>query len=796
MTALRSRARLAGFDGLRAVAALSVLVYHLDFFAPTSPHWIRSLLQQLRLGVWIFFVLSGFLLYRGWAASHLDGSAPPRLGKYFRNRTLRIFPAYWAALLFFTAIHNTALNPAVGIAGVIRQFTLTQTYFRRDTVIAYGLPRGLPQTWSLAVELSFYLALPLYAWCTGWAGRRIGALRAESAGIVLLVGGWVAWTIETRGNALHQQWLPNFAMAFGAGIALAVLGTALGGSTVPGRFAQRSASCGPWLWAGAMALVLVRSRLNISHENGLQSQVLYTAIAVLVVLPVALADHDKPLSALVRTLDSTPARFLGRVSYGIFLWHYLLIRSIRDEWLHAPTGDIALWRMAAVVVPFTLLAATASWYLIERPLSRPAGAMRFSVSLTVVAAGALAWRVFYVLTMIGRIPNAKGDAAYYHYQAAAIAKGLGFIDPFQWHNSGVITPSAGHPPAYLLYLAAFTKLGAGSWTAHRLASCLLGALMVVFIGLAGRELAGERVGIIAALLGAGYAHLFINDEMLMSESMAALAVAVVMWAMVRAWKQPTTRRCVALGAAIGFGALSRAELLMLVPLFVVPLLLRRSELSLRTRATRASCAVGVAALLVAPWVGYNLSRFHHPVYMSNGVGGVALVGNCDQTYNGPLLGYWYVGCGAKYAGDLQGDESDRELRWRTAGFHYLTTHLDRFPVVAAARAGRMWDVFRPSQNTSFNGTLEGRGIGASQLAIREYFALLPLAAIGLWLLRRRRMVIWPFVALAGLVTVTAVTSFGVTRYRVPVDVCLPMLAAVTIGVGYQWLSNTWRPRTS
>ncbi len=828
---MQPRTRLAGFDGLRACAALSIAVYHVDFWHLAS-HRQHALLAQLRVGVWIFFALSGFLLYRGWAQAHLDGRAEPVLGEYFRHRVLRIFPAYWVALIFFTAIHEGAfLTPAAGVGGVVRHFTLTQIYTTfADTVT------GLPQTWSLAVEVTFYLALPLYALALRALGRRLGAL-AEYVGIGSLAVLWLVWTIATRGDAIRQQWLPNFAMAFGVGMLLAVVAT----DAAAGSWLRRA---GEWLgahgvlsWVGAALALVVRSRFTIPYENDLGSQIGYSIAAILFVAPVVFDRSNSSMatattatattatattaightkSALMRVLDNPVARFLGRISYGIFLWHYLLIVLVRNDWFHRPEGNINEFALAAVAIPLTIAVATLSWYVIERPASRAGrvsrearaageSRMHFGAALAVITGAALAWRVLYVLAERGRL-KLNGDAFYYHWQATAVARGLGFIDPVQWQTTGHIAQSAGHPPAYLLYLAAFTKVGLGSETAHRLASCLLGAAAVCVIGLAARALArgatttnrhAHSIGLVAAVLAAGYANLWINDEMLMSESMAALGVAVVILAIISYRDRPTMRRAVALGGAVGFAAMGRAELLALAAIVIVPLVAARRSIAWRERMRQLGAALVVVVAIIAPWVGYNLTRFHHPVYMSNGLGGVTLVGNCNDTYYGPYLGYWSPTCGGTLATDLSGDESDREARWREHGLHYLQTHLGRFPVVAAARAGRMWELFPltdPGQNTSLNGALEGRGVGASQLAVWQYIVLAPLGIAGLVLLRRRRRMIWPFLTIAGLATFTAVTSFGITRYRIPVDVVLPILAAVALVSGWERVTSYSRRR--
>ncbi len=782
MRALRTKARLSGFDGLRAFAAFAVLAYHLEFFAPVGHGVVHELFQQLRVGVWVFFTLSGFLLYRGWASAHLDGTDAPRLGEYFRNRVLRIFPAYWLALVWFTWKGVTLLGPALGLGPVVRQFTLTQIYSTADVATQFGMPRGLPQTWSLAVELSFYLTLPLYAWAIGRLGARLGRVRGEWLGVATLVAVFVVWTTATNGNAIHQQWLPNFTMAFGSGIALAVLSTGGGGASRVARSAIEALRR-HWaiVWGLAIVLVVVRSQLSIRAENGLVSQLLYTAIATCIVAPVAFADSGAPA---VRVLDSAPLRFLGSISYGVFLWHYLVIRSVRDDWLG---GAPSFLHLAAYVVPITIAVATASWFVVERPILRQAHRdrpMDFRPALGVITFGALAWRVYYVLCERGRL-RLNGDARHYHLQANAVAKGLGFVVPENLVIGAPLMQSAAHPPAYIAYLAVFSRVGLDTETAHRLASCLLGALAVAVIGLVARELAGDRTGLVAAVFAAGYANLWINDEMLMSESMAALATALVLLAVVRFHRSPSLRRGVWVGAAVGFAALSRAELIALSVLIVVPLVLAVRSQPWKRRGAWLVAAGLSCTLVIAPWVGYNLSRFHRPVYLSTGLGDVTLYGNCDATYSGTLIGYWYAYCNPAVSADLHGDESDRQALWGATGRAYMDAHRDRLPAVMAARIGRMWEVYRISQNTSLNAAYEGRGLGASRLANVQYYFLLAGSIAGLVVLRRRRQIIWPFLVIAGLTTVTAMTSFGITRYRIPVDVFLPVLAAVACTAAWE-----------
>ena len=138
---------------------------------------------------------------------------------------------------------------------------------------------------------------------------------------------------------------------------------------------------------------------------------------------------------------------------------------------------------------------------------------------------ALAVRVTWVL-VARRDFALKGDDFFYHWQANALADGMGFLNPLTWKALGRIDPSGAHPPLYSMYLAVVSWFGGTTPLVHRLASCVLGAGGVVLIGLVARRIAGPRAMLLAAFLGAVYPMLWINDGMLISESMYVPLVAV------------------------------------------------------------------------------------------------------------------------------------------------------------------------------------------------------------------------------------------------------------------------------
>jgi len=158
---------------------------------------------------------------------------------------------------------------------------------------------------------------------------------------------------------------------------------------------------------------------------------------------------------------------------------------------------------------------------------------------------------------------------------------------------------------------------------------------------------------------------------------------------------------------------------------------------------------------------------------------VLLYGSCDAAFSGPHLGYWDDSCSLKgYPPNTE--ESVLDQKARTKALDYLGNHKSRIPVVVAARVGRIWDVYRPIQNVELNDVLERRGNVASWAVLIGYWMVLPFAMLGLVVLRRRRIPIFPYLAIAASVTVTVAISFGITRYRAPVDAVLPVLAAIAL----------------
>src|SRR3954453_7089241 len=154
-----------------------------------------------------------------------------------------------------------------------------------------------------------------------------------------------------------------------------------------------------------------------------------------------------------------------------------------------------------------------------------------------------------------------GDGLLFHLFANQLANGDGSIQPLIVSPPHV--PTADKPPLYPLMLAVPSLLGWKSLVAHRVVSCLMGAALVLLVGLLGRRVGGERVGLLAAGIAALYPLLVVLDGAVRSESLYAPLIAALLLATYRLVDRPSAWRAVAVGALIGLAVLVRSEALIL-----------------------------------------------------------------------------------------------------------------------------------------------------------------------------------------------------------------------------------------
>jgi 4-amino-4-deoxy-L-arabinose transferase-like glycosyltransferase len=400
-----------------------------------------------------------------------------------------------------------------------------------------------------------------------------------------------------------------------------------------------------------------------------------------------------------------------------------------------------------------------------------------------------------------------GDGFHYHHSANALADGLGFIDPYLWVNLHTIEPTGSHPPAYTVYLAAFSLVGLDTPDDHRLASALLGLVTIAGVAGAARRLAGDRAAIIAAWMVALYPGAWINDTMLLSEALAQAAVACFLYASVRLWRERSWRWAAASGVAAAVATLTRNEQIVLFGVLLIMVVARRGQPILQ--GIKLAAVAGLAgAVLIVPWVARNLVTFDEPSFMTTSAGSALSAASCAGTYSGPSIG-WYQNCfqgpfprrlvdprtGRTYFADASGrrvDESTRDIEPMRQARAWIGDHLREYPKVVAARVGRLWGWFRPFQTTRFEIIYESRGGWQSWAGLWSLWVLEILGVAGLVIMRRRRLPISPILALVGVATFGAAITFGIARYRSTAEIGLLLAAAIAVSAGFDRLDSRRR----
>lgn len=376
------------------------------------------------------------------------------------------------------------------------------------------------------------------------------------------------------------------------------------------------------------------------------------------------------------------------------------------------------------------------------------------------------------------------DAPAYRTRATFLRSGRAFLDADLWVFHERAVQGAVHPPGNTLLVALGMELGFETDNGLRLWGCLIGAATIAAIGLLGRAVAGPRVGLIAAAIAAVHPGFWSFDPTVMAETPGQLITAITLLLAYRFWQAPSPSRAGWLAAAAAAAALVRSELALLLILLVAPLCLA-SRGTPRQVATRFGAAVLWSVVVLGPWVGWNLVRFEHPTTLATGLDLSMAYAQCDATWYGRDTGSWNVFCGAEITADPANDEVDAsELgqQYRARAGSYIADHLERWPVVLAARAGRTLGLYPPGPQIDNEAGREGREVivlvGALVATLASY-ALAAIAFVARPELRRRLL---PLLTPLAAGVAGALLTFGTSRYRSAGEVGLVVLAAVGIDV--------------
>jgi len=410
---------------------------------------------------------------------------------------------------------------------------------------------------------------------------------------------------------------------------------------------------------------------------------------------------------------------------------------------------------------------------------------RFAASAGVVALAALVVRL--VLARFEPLPPSRtpfADEVWYVRVAHNVLLGRGFTSPYFPYRA----PTALHAPLTVILLLPAGLLEPYGYTAQRSTMAIVGALAVLAIAFAAKELAGPRVGLVAGALAAVYPGLWVNDLVATSESPAVLLLATTLLLALRYRREPTGRRLVLLGLLVGLLALTRAELSILGLLLVVPTVLATTRASARRvlDAVRSLAVVGVLAVaVVAPWTAYNAARFHQFVPVSTDLGQTLLGANCPPSYYGPLTGYDSLTCWEPVFAKVirehpHNNEAQYDGYFRQAAVSYAVHHWHRWPIVAVMREAYLWSLWRPGETVLTSAYYLGRADWISWAQIAGFWLLTPFAVYGFVLARRRRLPRWQLVTMVAFAAAVGMLITPHLRYRIPAEIAWVLLGAVAL----------------
>ena len=370
-------------DAVRAIAILGVVLCHASVSA-IGQRWWGRLAWQGQIGVDIFFTLSGFLLYRPYLAARAAGRPVPAARRFLRRRVLRIVPMYWLAL--------TVLAVWPGLPGVFtsdwwRYYFFLQVY----PVGQAGV--GLGVAWTLCIEVTFYLALPLYAapmariakrWRGGWLRHELLMLALLSIASLALRHGVYYGHVPTWTSGTLAFQFPFFAV----GMALAMFSVAADGSPSQPRVVRVIERFpGACLWLAMLAFLVMAHFVprpdpavpqlhlrmqNVGFARQEATQWLIALVSLLLLLPVVFGDARRGVSR--RVLGSWPIIGLGAISYSVYLWHVQLLGvAVVPLVSHHPGlwfGGTAVPALFAGTLALTVPLSIVSYRFVELPFLR------------------------------------------------------------------------------------------------------------------------------------------------------------------------------------------------------------------------------------------------------------------------------------------------------------------------------------------------------------------------------------------------------------------------------------------
>lgn len=405
-----------------------------------------------------------------------------------------------------------------------------------------------------------------------------------------------------------------------------------------------------------------------------------------------------------------------------------------------------------------------------RPLRLFGGGRRFWSLLSAITLVAICVRVLYAALWGWHYPpNTLNDVAFYRSEALDLAHGM-------WFQNSYLFSTSTHPPMFAIVLALGILARLSTYGEQLIYLAIIETLTVVVVGLVGRQIAGSRAGLIAAGLAALYPGFWLPGSQVMAEPLAMAIVALLTCLAYTFVARPTMTRVVTIGALCAVAALTRSELILLVPLVAWPLIATQRTIPRSTRLYMAAVATAAALVVIAPWTIFISAVHRKPELLSTQLGATLAWSNCMYTYGGPLTGYWSGACIAP----TFGQPSLSSAALTSQAEHYAFAHASRWPVVIFAREGRVWGFYQPGQQAQLNYNNDHWNLAVAEWETWCQYVVIGFAIAGAIVLRRRRVPLSPLLGVVLLVVVTVGLFYGDPRFTASSGVALVLLAAVGI----------------
>jgi peptidoglycan/LPS O-acetylase OafA/YrhL len=392
-TGTPEKKRVPTLDGIRGFCAITVVITHVAF----STFVLSSAFGDPKNGIWSilaagqvgaigpFFVMSGMLLYRPFARRTFSGTPYPQLGSFYIRRAARLLPAFWLLVTFCLVILN--LDSLHSTWDVLRPYALMHVY-------NFHYYAGMDVAWTVPAEFQFYLAIPVVGGIMHLLARNVvdpaAKARRMLAPLVLLVVGQLVWTYFL--NTHFGPWPPQFFYPFGVaglfaiGMAMAVWSVLA--EVAPDKkpkFFGLAVRHPNMFWLGALAAYAINCAQPFAHPGtadwlnwkaAVIRSALLLAFSFFIMVPLVIPGATSRLQEV--TLGNAPARYLGRISYGIYLWHFPMMYlwfqsgSIFGKGKTIPVGFLlgkfGFWELVIPTLVGTIIIASISYWVMERPI--------------------------------------------------------------------------------------------------------------------------------------------------------------------------------------------------------------------------------------------------------------------------------------------------------------------------------------------------------------------------------------------------------------------------------------------